>query len=122
MARMRIGFAGAGNIAPRYAETFAPVDDLELVAAFDLAPGAAQALVDAHGGRAYDTLDELLVDDSVDVVVNLTSPQAHAEVTRAALAAGKHVHSEKPLALRHAEAQELVELANANGVRLSSAP
>jgi predicted dehydrogenase len=119
---VNVGFAGAGNIAPRYAETFEPVEGLEVVAATDIAPGAAQALVEKHGGRAYETLDELLADDSVDVVVNVTSPHAHAEVTRAALSAGKHVHSEKPLALRYEEAQELVELAKANGVRLSSAP
>ena len=64
----------------------------------------------------------MLADDRVETVVNLTVPQAHAEVTAACLEAGRHVHSEKPLALTHAEAQELVELAARRGVRLSSSP
>lgn len=119
---MRIAFAGCGNIAPRYAQCIAAADGLELVGATDIAPGAAGRFVAAHGGRAYATLDELLADGRVDVVVNLTAPQAHAAVTRAALEAGKHVHSEKPLALRYDEARGLVELAQRSGVRLSAAP
>jgi predicted dehydrogenase len=119
---VRIAFAGCGNIAPRYAECIAAADGLELVGATDIAPGAAERFVAEHGGTAYRTLDELLADDRVDLVVNLTAPQAHAAVTRAALTAGKHVHSEKPLALRYEEARGLVELAQRSGVRLSSAP
>ena len=74
------------------------------------------------GGRAYPDLAAVLADDAVDTVVNLTVPQAHFEVASAALAAGKHVHSEKPLALRHGDAVRLVQLAEEHGVRLSSAP
>jgi predicted dehydrogenase len=122
VAALRVAFAGCGNIAPRYADCIAAADGLELVGATDLLAGAAERFAAEHGGRAYATLDELLGDDGVDLVVNLTAPQAHAAVTRAALGAGKHVHSEKPLALRHEEARELVELAQRNGVRLSSAP
>jgi predicted dehydrogenase len=119
---MRIAFAGCGNIAPRYAECIAAADGLEIVGATDIALDAATRFVGEHGGTAYGTLDELLADDRVDLLVNLTAPQAHAAVTHAALSAGKHVHSEKPLALRYDEARELVELAGRNGVRLSSAP
>jgi predicted dehydrogenase len=119
---VRIGIVGTGNIADRYAERIAAYDSLELVAANDVVPGRAEAFAGRFGGTAHATLDELLSDPAVDAVVNLTAPQAHAEVSRAALAAGKHVHSEKPLALRHADARELVELARARGVRLSSAP
>lgn len=119
---MRIGIVGCGNIASRYAGRIGAVDGLELVGATDVDPGAAERLVAQFGGRAYANLDELLADDAVELVVNLTAPQAHADVSRQALAAGKHVHSEKPLALRHDEARELVELATRSGVRLSSAP
>jgi predicted dehydrogenase len=122
MAALRIALAGCGNIAPRYAATIAAAYGLELVGATDIAPGAAELFTAEHGGTAYGTLDELLADPGVDVLVNLTAPQAHASVTRAALEAGKHVHTEKPLALRYEEARELVELAHARGVRLSSAP
>jgi predicted dehydrogenase len=122
MAALRIAIAGCGNIAPRYAERIAAADGLELVGATDIAPGAADRFVAEHGGTAYGTLDALLADERVDLVVNLTAPQAHAAVTQAALTSGKHVHSEKPLALRYEEARDLVELAERNGLRLSSAP
>jgi predicted dehydrogenase len=119
---MRIGIVGTGNIADRYAERIAAYDSLELVAATDVVPGRAEAFAGRFGGKAYATLDELLADPAVDTVVNLTAPQAHAEVSRAALAAGKHVHSEKPLALRSEEAWELVALARDRGVRLGCSP
>jgi predicted dehydrogenase len=71
---------------------------------------------------AYPTLEALLTDDGIDTVVNLTAPRAHAAVTAACLQAGKHVHTEKPLALSFREAGELVQLARSRGVRLSCAP
>ena len=119
---MRIAFVGCGNIAPRYARTIAAADGLELVGATDMNADAAERFVAEHGGRAYPGLAELLADETVETVVNLTAPQAHAAVTREALAAGKHVHSEKPLALSYEEARELVELAASRALRLSSAP
>ena len=122
MARMRVGLVGCGNIAGRYAESIAAADGLELVAATDALPGRAEELVARHGGTAYASLDELLADPSVDTVVNLTGAVAHVAVTRAALEAGKHVHSEKPLALRHGDARGLVELADERGLGLSSSP
>ena len=70
----------------------------------------------------YPTLEALLADESVDTLVNLTAPESQFEVTATALAAGKHVHSEKPLALRHEDAHTLVELAQRHGVRLSCSP
>ena len=68
------------------------------------------------------TIDDLLAADEVDIVLNLTVHQAHFEVTRQALAAGRHVYSEKPLALRASEARELVSLAAERGVRLGGSP
>ncbi len=63
-------------------------------------PGPGGAFGEAHGCRAHASLDELLADDEVDIVVNLTVHHAHYEVTKRALEAGRHVYSEKPLALR----------------------
>ena len=117
---MRIALVGAGNIAGRYAEAIAAAPELELVGATDLDGARAEASAE-HGGRAHPDLAAVLADDAVETVVNLTVPQAHFEVKAAALAAGKHVHNEKPLALRHADAARLVELAREHGVRLSSA-
>ena len=119
---MRVAIVGAGVIAQRYAERIGEVDGLELVGATDPAPGCAAALLDRFGGREYPDLDALLADPDVDCVVNLTPPRVHASVTRAALEAGKHVHTEKPVALRHEEARERAELAAARGRRLSCAP
>jgi predicted dehydrogenase len=117
-----LGVVGCGNIATPYAKSIAAADGLELVAATDPIPGRADALVAEFGGVVHPTLAALLADASVDAVVNLTAAVAHAEVTRAALEAGKHVHSEKPLALRHDEARELVELADERGLLLSASP
>lgn len=119
---MRIGVVGCGDISRRYAASIAAAPELELVAATDVLDGRAEAFTAEFGGVAHTSLDELLADEAVDTVVNLTAPQSHAAVTAAALEAGKHVHSEKPVALRHAEAQALVELAEDRGLRLSCAP
>ncbi len=119
---MRVALVGAGNIAARYAACIVAEPALALAGATDVVAGRAAELVEQHGGRAYPTLDELLADDDVDVVVNLTAPAAHAGVTAAALEAGKHVHTEKPVALDGATARELAALAAARGVRLSCAP
>jgi predicted dehydrogenase len=119
---VRCAIVGAGVIAQRYAERIAEVDGLELTAVSDVLPERARALAELHGAHAYATLDELLGADDVDTVLNLTVPSAHVAVSRAALEAGKHVHSEKPMAQRAEDARQLAELARARGVRLSSAP
>ena len=119
---MRCAIVGAGVIAARYAERIGEVDGLELVAVADVLPERARTLAEAHGARACGTVDELLAADDVETVLNLTIPSAHVAVTRASLEAGKHVHTEKPMALRTEEARELVQLAQERGVRLSSAP
>jgi predicted dehydrogenase len=119
---VRVALVGCGNIATRYAAAIGEEARLELVGATDVVPGRAAELVDEHGGKEYATLEALLDDPRVDLVVNLTAPQAHANVTRAALAAGKHVHTEKPVALVYEEARALAELATSRGVRLSCAP
>jgi len=119
---MRIALVGAGNIADRYAAAIAAAPELDFAGATDLDPARTESLVARYGGRAYAGLDDVLADDAVETVVNLTVPQAHFPVAVAALAAGKHVHNEKPLALRYEDAFRLVELAGEHGVRLSSAP
>jgi predicted dehydrogenase len=119
---VRIGIVGAGNIAVPYARTIVAAEGLELVAVADAIAGRADELVAEFGGVAHTSLDALLSDDRVDAVVNLTAAVAHVDVTRAALEAGKHVHSEKPLALDYAAAKSLVELADTRGLGLSASP
>jgi predicted dehydrogenase len=122
MKRLRVAIVGCGNISRAYVETLQPYERVKLVGAMDLDRQRAEALASSFGGKVYPTLDAVLADDSVDAVLNLTIHHAHAEVTARSIEAGKHVHSEKPLALTHREAKELVELALHHGVRLSCAP
>jgi len=119
---MRVALVGCGDVAGRYAQTIVAKERLTLVGATDVRPGRAAELIGNFGGIEYPSLDALLADDQVEAVANLTAPQAHAAVTAACLEAGKHVHSEKPLALSFAEAKELVELAASRGVCLSCSP
>jgi len=119
---VNIALVGAGNIAARYARCIAEEPRLTFAGATDVLPGRAAELVAAYGGREYESLEAVLADDGVDVVANLTAPMAHATVTKACLEAGKHVHTEKPVALGADEARQLAETAAQNGVRLSCAP
>jgi predicted dehydrogenase len=122
MTPLGIGIVGTGNIATGYARDALTHPEIRLVAATDLDPDRAAAFAKAHGVRAHASLEELLADDAIDIVVNLTVHHAHYDVTRHALEAGRHVYSEKPLALRSSEAHELVELAAARGLHLGCSP
>ena len=122
MTPLGIGIVGTGNIAGGYARDALTHPEIRLVAATDLDPERAAAFAATHDLRAHASLDDLLADDAIDVVVNLTVHQAHYDVTKRALEAGRHVYSEKPLALRFSEASELVDLATARGLRLGCSP
>jgi predicted dehydrogenase len=119
---LRVAIVGCGNIAGPYATCIAAHDELELVAATDVDATRAAAFGEKHGCRVHESLQALLADPEIQLVVNLTVHHAHYAVTRQALEAGKHVYSEKPMALEAAEARELVELAARQGVRLACAP
>jgi predicted dehydrogenase len=122
MTPLGIGIVGTGNISAGYAKDAVTHPEIRLVAATDLDPVRASAFAEAHGIRAHASIDDLLADDAVDIVLNLTVHHAHYEVTKRALESGRHVYSEKPLALRSREARELVELAGARGLRLGCSP
>ncbi len=119
---LRVGIIGCGNIAGPYARTLTPYPQIELVGATDIDLSRAQALVDQYGGRVYTNMEEMLADPTIDLIINLTIHHAHPAVITQCLNAGKHVHSEKPLALTYAEAKALVELAEQKGLRLSCSP
>lgn len=122
MTPLGLGIVGTGNIAGGYAKDALTHPEIQLVAATDLHPGRLAAFGEAHGCRVHASLDDLLADDAVDIVVNLTVHHAHFEVTKRALEAGRHVYSEKPLALHSNEARALVELAAARELRLGCSP
>ncbi|MDX1991178.1 MAG: Gfo/Idh/MocA family oxidoreductase [bacterium] len=121
-APTKIGIIGAGNIAGPYAKDFKTYDNLALVGVADVDPARAEKFAAEHETRAYASLDDLLADSSVELVVNLTTHTAHKSVSEAALNAGKHVYSEKPLATTYEDAAFLVDLAAQKGLRLGCSP
>lgn len=119
---LRVGVVGCGAIVAQYLQTIPGLADVDLVAAADLDPARAQAVATAHPGVRALTVDELLADDGVDLVLNLTVPAAHAEVSLRAIAAGKHVYVEKPLTATTEQAAQVLEAARAAGVLVGCAP
>jgi len=113
---------GCGFIAQAYADSIKPYSHLKLAGAYDINPERTAAYCAKNGGKAYGSLEEVLADPSVEIILNLTIQYAHVEVIRKSLLAGKHVHTEKPMALTYAEAADLVRLADEKGLRLSSSP
>ncbi|MBL8576936.1 MAG: Gfo/Idh/MocA family oxidoreductase [Mesorhizobium sp.] len=122
MARkLGVGIVGCGNISTTYFK-FAPLfRGIEVMACADINPAAAKARAKEYGVRA-ESVDELFADEEVDIVVNLTIPAVHYDVSRQALDAGKHVYSEKPFVLSVAEGLDLKKRAAKKGVRIGSAP
>jgi predicted dehydrogenase/sugar phosphate isomerase/epimerase len=119
---LRVVVVGCGNIAGAYGEAMRRRPEIAILGASDLDPARAKDWTGKNGGKAYVSLDAVLADSQVEAVVNLTIQQAHVEVVTRCLEAGKHVHSEKPLASTYAEAKKLVDLAEAKNLRLSCAP
>jgi predicted dehydrogenase len=118
---MRVGVIGCGVIAARYVVDSPAFDSWEPIVCADLDLACAAAFATEHALRA-EAVDELLADPDVELVLNLTPPNAHASLSRSALAAGKHVYSEKPLATSVREGRELVAQARRLGLRLGCAP
>lgn len=120
-APVKVGLIGCGNISEIYLKNDARFDPYQIVACADLMPERARARAEAFGLTAM-TVDDLLADPEIEAVLNLTVPMAHAAVDAQAMAAGKSVYSEKPLAVELADGQRLVDMAAAQGVRLGVAP
>ncbi|WEK13390.1 MAG: Gfo/Idh/MocA family oxidoreductase [Candidatus Microbacterium phytovorans] len=122
MSRLGVGVIGAGVISQTYLENLTSFPDVEVVAVGDIIPERARAKAEEHGVGSWGTADAVLDDPNVDLVVNLTIPQVHVEVSQAAVAAGKHVWTEKPLGLDRESTRALLAAADAAGVRIGSAP
>ena len=120
---MRIAIVGCGFVADYYLKTLPRHPQLELIGVMDRISDRATKFAAFHSiPQVYPTLEALLADDRVEIVVNLTNPSSHYEVSKACLEAGKHVYSEKPFSMDMAQAIELAQLANQKGLALSSAP
>ncbi len=119
---MNIAIIGTGFVADYYMTTLANHPELVLRGAFDTDAAALARFAAFHSARAYASADDLFADGDVELVLNLTTPESHHAVTQAALLAGMHVYSEKPLAMEVDQARELVALAEARSLSLTSAP
>lgn len=117
-----IAIVGCGFVADFYIATLANYPWLRVAGVFDIDSERLQVVADFYRLPKYESFEQLLEDDSVSIVVNLTNPRAHYEISRRSLEADRHVYSEKPLAMKFSEAEELVELAEAKGLVISSAP
>jgi predicted dehydrogenase len=118
---LRIGVVGVGAISGQYLSTFERLDAVRLTAVADADDARAKAVAEERGVRALG-VDELIADAEVDVVLNLTIPAAHAAIALKAIAAGKHVYGEKPLAATLEDAKAIVDAGRAAGVRVACAP
>jgi predicted dehydrogenase len=116
-----VGLIGCGNISAAYLRAAPQFPELQLVACADLDIARARVRAREFGLRAV-SVEALLADKSIEVVLNLTVPQAHVPVGLAAIAHGKHVYGEKPLAASTKEARRLLTAAAKKRLRVGSAP
>jgi predicted dehydrogenase len=114
--RVRVGVIGCGNISPIYLKSGQKFDILEIVACADLISERAQSRAAEFGVPRACSVQELLGDPEIEIVANLTIPNAHAQVALAALEAGKCVYSEKPMAVTREDGQRVLDLAKAKGL------
>lgn len=121
MQTLNVGLIGVGNIAPAYIRGCAPFDIIKIVACADILADRAGAFAAEHSISAH-SVDDLLARDDIDIVINLTIPAAHAEISLSIIEAGKHVYSEKPLAISRADGERVVQAAAAAGLRVGCAP
>jgi len=118
---INVGLIGCGFISEIYLENSSLFPAINIVGCADVVPQAAAKKADRHQVQLMEVA-ELLADKRIDIVLNLTTPQHHVPVAIQALEAGKHVYSEKPLALSLGEADRLVTLAAEKNLRVGSAP
>jgi len=115
--RLGMGLVGAGFVGPHHVDAVRRLGYVDIVAVAGSSKASAQAKADAlHIDKAYGSYQELLADPAVQVVHNATPNYLHHEVNAAAIAKGKHVVSDKPLAMTAAEAKSLVDLAAKAGI------
>jgi predicted dehydrogenase len=119
---MNLAMVGCGFVADYYLATLPSHPELKVLGVMDKVAERAELLSRLHRVPQYQSLSDVLDDSRIELVLNLTNPRSHYEVTKAALLAGKHVYSEKPLAMRMDQATELVELAESRGLLIASAP
>lgn len=124
MSPFRVGIVGIGDISDVYVNNLRTYGDIiEVVGCASRNADRARQWSQRHGlSMAYESVTDLLADPGIHIVLNLTTPDVHGPINLAALAAGKHVYTEKPLAATFAQSREIIDRAKAAGLRVGSAP
>ena len=124
MDKVKVGILGLGAISGIYLKNLTELfREVEVEGVYDLVPEKIETAKKEYGiAKGYSSMKELLEDPAIEIVLNLTRPFEHYETTKAALLAGKHVYSEKPLAATYDEGKELAALAMERGLLLGGAP
>ncbi|MFC5404021.1 Gfo/Idh/MocA family protein [Cohnella soli] len=121
MQKIKVGMIGTGNISGIYFQNGNRFESMEIIACADIDVERAKAKGEEYGIRGC-SVEELLNDPEIEMIINLTIPQAHANVCLQALEAGKHVYVEKPLAVTREDGLKVLELAKQKGLRVGCAP
>ena len=117
MSKVNVAVVGCGNISGIYLQNLTKTfDNVNVYAIADLIPANTKAKSEEYGIERIMTLEEILADENVQIVLNLTTPPLHYAISKQALLAGKHVHSEKPLSISFEQGKELVQIAEEKGL------
>ncbi len=122
MKAVRVGVIGCGAISGAYLGMARSFPIVEIAACADLDEARAKEVAERFGVRRACSVDELIDADDLDVVLNLTIPNAHAQIGLRAINAGKHLYVEKPLGINRDEGAAVLEAAGRKGVRIGCAP
>lgn len=123
MKKVNVAVVGCGNISGIYLHNLTKTfDNVDVYAIADLIPANTKTKSEEYGIGRIMTLEEILADKNVQIVLNLTTPPLHYGISKQALLAGKHVHSEKPLSISYAQGKELVQIAEEKDLFLGCAP
>ncbi|MBL8160667.1 MAG: Gfo/Idh/MocA family oxidoreductase [Anaerolineae bacterium] len=120
--KIKVGIIGTGNISPAYFKGCRAFDILDLVACADIDLEKARHAQQEYNIPKVYSVEDLLADPEIQIVINLTIPAVHAGVSLSILQAGKHVYSEKPFAVKLEDGQKILQLAQEKGLRTGCAP
>ena len=117
----KVGLIGCGHISETYFRGHEYFNNFQIVKCADINQENAKKCAETYGISAS-SVEDLLNDSEIEIILNLTIPRAHFEVAKQSLEKGKHVYSEKPMAVNFSEGQELLELAKSKGMYIGNAP
>ncbi len=120
--KVKVGVIGCGKISDVYFQAGKTFEILDIVACADLDKARAKAKAEQYDIPHAYSVEELLADPEIEIVVNLTIPNAHADIALQAIHWGKSIYSEKPLALNRKQGQEVLSAAHTRGVLVGGAP